>query len=281
MGAGGGGGGGQYGFADLAMRICLGSGGGGGGDHDNGSRAGQPGGIGGGIIFIAADSVSNSGTISANGGSGTNTTNIEGAGGGGAGGSILIYANSVNRGTTFTATGGSGGTTGAYKGGGGGQGGVGRIRIEATTITGGATSPPHYEAFGNPVHSGTYSAKCETTNTDDPDYSYAIAETFSVLPSYQSRIFATGYFYLSSSFPTTSGNHVTIMNSGSDWANVLSVSLADNDTLYVWNAVAGEPYAKGSPTVLSTGTWHRIDVEFAIEVFVSKLPGATDTKVQR
>jgi hypothetical protein len=212
QGAGGGGGGGMYGFNDLTMRICLGSGGGGGGDHDSGSVAGQSGGAGGGIIFIAANSVSNSGTISANGAAGTSTTGISGAGGGGSGGSILIYAGSVttNGATYFTATGGNGGTTGAYRGGGGGQGGVGRIRIEATTVTG-LTNPTYFVASGNPVHTGTYSAKSETTNSDDPDYGYAIAEAITFFDPAHSAIYATGYFYLADTFPTTAGEHVTIM----------------------------------------------------------------------
>ncbi|MFX1555401.1 MAG: hypothetical protein ACFFBV_15865, partial [Promethearchaeota archaeon] len=103
------------------------------------------------MIFIAADSVSNNGTIRSNGGSGTSTGDREGAGGGGSGGSILIQANSFTNSATFTATGGTGGARSSdpsYPGGGGGSGGVGRIRIEADTING--TTDPTASTAGIP-----------------------------------------------------------------------------------------------------------------------------------
>jgi len=163
VGAGGGGGGGLYGTATLAT-IFLGSGGGGGGSHDNLSLAGQTGGDGGGIIFIIANSLSNSGTISANGADGTATTDRRGASGGGAGGSILIQANSFTNSNTVTATGGTGGAASADingPGGGGGGGGVGRIRIEANSITG--TTNPAASTAGTPAGTSATWAAAEDT----------------------------------------------------------------------------------------------------------------------
>lgn len=276
VGGGGGGGGGQYGYADLATRICFGSGGGGGGDHDNGSLVGQPGGAGGGIIFIAADSVSNSGTIRANGGNGTSTTDRRGAGGGGSGGSILIHANSVTNSATLTATGGSGGAgsgVATNPGGGGGAGGVGRIRIEATSITG-TTNPTYFSATGNPVHTGTYSAMAVTDNTDDtgPDNG-AQAMSIADFPE-QSAIYASGWFYLSSTFPST--DYVALMQAVSLnpwWQNLLSVTMQVDRTLYVQNAATSpyEYYYPAIPTPLAVDTWHHIEMQIVISQTVGEI----------
>jgi len=106
-----------------------GSGGGGGGSIATGfagsSGAGGGSGSTGGIVFIAAKVLTNSGTISALGGNGGNGGNAAsgaaGGGGGGAGGAggvvVLIY-NSITLGTV-TVTGGTGGTAGTGIGGGG------------------------------------------------------------------------------------------------------------------------------------------------------------------
>jgi len=264
IGAGGGGGGGQYSFADLATRICLGSGGGGGGSHDSGLVVGAPGGAGGGIIFIAADSVTNNGTIAANGTAGTNTFNRRGAGGGGAGGSILIHANSATQSATFTATGGAGGASSgvpADPGGGGGGGGVGRIRLEAGVI-GGTTNPTYFNASGRPVHTGNFAATSVTDSTTDPVDIGGFAMGVADFPA-QSAIYAEGWFYLSASFPST--NYVTLMQGVSTtpgWQNVLNVTLANDNTLYVYEQQGGGFYP--SPTVLTTGAWHRIEAQFVI-----------------
>jgi adhesin/invasin len=162
---GGGGGGGLYGEATLA-NIFLGSGGGGGGDSDEGASNGADGADGGGIIFIIADSVSNSGTIRSNGGDGLAGglgSDPFGASGGGSGGSILIQANSFTNSATFTGTGGSGGArdTGTSAGAGGGDGGVGRVRIEADSITG--TTSPAASTDVTPVGSvATFAAAQDT-----------------------------------------------------------------------------------------------------------------------
>ena len=138
VGGAGGGGGGQYGVKELTT-LFVGSGGGGGGAHDATTAvAGGIGGNGGGIIFVIADSVTISGSttsITSSGTAGVDVASREGAGGGGSGGSILIHANSVSLGTDLVkASGGSGGAL-TTPGGGGGGGGIGRIRVEADTIT--------------------------------------------------------------------------------------------------------------------------------------------------
>ncbi len=147
----GAGGGGQYGVKELTT-LFLGSGGGGGGGHDSGPVSGGNGGDGGGIVFIMADSVTVSGSITSIGAAGVTAASREGAGGGGSGGSILIQANTATLGTSnVQATGGAGGARSATPGAGGGGGGIGRIRVEAA-ITG--TTNPTASASGPPGASG-------------------------------------------------------------------------------------------------------------------------------
>lgn len=119
-----------YGGASLtptSSKVFMGGGGGEG--HDNGLN-GSTGTAGGGIIFISAASIANSGsyTISANGVDNTVIAAGDGSGGGGAGGSILLnvpggYTNSI----TISAHGGKGGdhnNNTCHGTGGGGGGGV-------------------------------------------------------------------------------------------------------------------------------------------------------------
>jgi len=129
---GGGGGGGTYGNKSLT-KIYFGSGGG------EGATGSGVGGSGGGIIYISATTISNSGTIQANGQNGTNgSTNYHGPGGGGSGGSILLQSQTASLGTSgVTATGGSGGTIYEQVA---GAGGAGRIRLNTSNISG-STSP--------------------------------------------------------------------------------------------------------------------------------------------
>ena len=126
--------------------LDVDSGGGGGDSNEALIGDGQDGGAGGGIIFIMADSVTNSGTISSNGAAGLAggiDTDPFAASGGGSGGSIMVQANTFTNSATFTASGGGGGAVGGTgsAGSGGGEGGVGRIRIEVDAPTLGTITP--------------------------------------------------------------------------------------------------------------------------------------------
>lgn len=113
-------------------RVFMGGGGGGGHENDG---VGTPGGAGGGIILIRANSIVSTGScagrsISADGSAAADAVN-DGSGGGGAGGSVVMQVQSYSiTGTcplTFSASGGNGGssvTSGAHGGGGGGGQGV-------------------------------------------------------------------------------------------------------------------------------------------------------------
>ena len=89
-----------------------GGGGGGGCDITAGSASSGGGGGGGGAVWLAANTISNAGAISANGGNGANATGTTGAAGGGAGGGgglVAVITRSTSYGTV-TAAGGTGGT---------------------------------------------------------------------------------------------------------------------------------------------------------------------------
>jgi hypothetical protein len=108
----------------LRYNVTAGSGSGGGGAAYNTSLGGGGGGSGGsgGSMFIACESLTNAGTITAKGGNGGqggnhggagNNGSVGGGGGGGNGGAIfLIYTSLVNTGS-ITVAGGTGGAIGA------------------------------------------------------------------------------------------------------------------------------------------------------------------------
>ena len=130
-----------YGSAEL-LPLIGGSGGGGGSSRR--SFIGGGGGGGGGAILIAVSGVltvtNTTGQILADGGAagvtsspGCAAEDYQGAGGGGSGGAIRLVATTIAGNGPITANGGAAGTMcGGWNGGGGG---VGRIRLEAETLT--------------------------------------------------------------------------------------------------------------------------------------------------
>jgi len=148
-------------------KLYFGSGGGAGGTGYDGSWApdGTRGGDGGGVIYIAANTVNVSGAVTSTGEAGTNRADVggtdiaPGAGGGGAGGSLKIVGNTLNLGTSkVTANGGVGGTTGYSNYGGsyadfggyahGGAGGSGIVAVGYLSSIDGSTSPS-YTSLGS------------------------------------------------------------------------------------------------------------------------------------
>lgn len=138
----------SYGSADLST-LYFGGAGGNGGDGENNVAGGN----GGGIIFLSADTLSMSGSITADGDIGESDTaasSLNGGGGGGAGGSILIQGGNITIGTNkISADGGSGGSGGSDGGGDAGDGGAGsdgRTAIYFENFVSGSTSSPsHYQ----------------------------------------------------------------------------------------------------------------------------------------
>jgi uncharacterized repeat protein (TIGR01451 family) len=98
-------------FPATIDRIALG-GGGGAGTRNNtaGDNQASSGSAGGGIIFIRADSLTGTATLTANGANAYNITANDAGGGGGAGGTIVVLAaNGGESGLTLQANGGNGG----------------------------------------------------------------------------------------------------------------------------------------------------------------------------
>lgn len=157
----GGTGGNIAGDASLSKLIFGGAGGEGGADED-GHLPGY-GGNGGGIIFISASSLNNSGAISSNGENGgvggTNNPNGSngsgngmGGGGGGAGGSIFISSSVTNSGSITALKGSLGNGHPAN----GGNGSDGRIAIASPGSNFPTTSPVANEASLPAISGYTY-----------------------------------------------------------------------------------------------------------------------------
>ncbi len=98
-------------FPATIDRVAMGGGGGAGSrNNSDGDNQASAGAAGGGIIFIRADSLTGTATLTANGMSAYNGTANDAGGGGGAGGSIIILAaNGGESGLTLQANGGRGG----------------------------------------------------------------------------------------------------------------------------------------------------------------------------
>ncbi|OQB04954.1 MAG: hypothetical protein BWY19_01168 [bacterium ADurb.Bin212] len=143
-------GGSIVGQADLTTGIFMGGGGGGGGGFDDTAASTGPGQPGGGIIVVYTNSFSSSASLITNGVDGNSSDGDQGGGGAGAGGSVLIKARSAIIGSSkITANGGARGAEGSW----GGAGGVGRIRIEACSLSG-TTNPSASTAIGGHNYCG-------------------------------------------------------------------------------------------------------------------------------
>ena len=139
-------------FPATIDRVAMGGGGGAGtrnnSDGDTQASSGSPGG---GIIFIRTESITGTGTLSANGANAYNGTANDAGGGGGAGGTIVVLTSKGGEsGLTLSANGGSGGDawlTQAFalgqRHGPGGGGGGGVIFVSGTpaasSVSGGAS----------------------------------------------------------------------------------------------------------------------------------------------
>lgn len=199
--AGGAGGAGAYGAGGTAgiqngttdtTVITFGSKGGNGGEN---SGTYGVGGNGGGSVYLSANTVSVTGTITLNGSNGS-TPGQGGGGGGGSGGGLLIVGGAVTFSGTYSATGGNGATGGADNDGGGGGGAGGRRKIiyrtinvagETVTLTAGSggagTGTGSNGSNGNAGNSTNTELKCNST--------YAMGQTFTPDTT------ITGKFYIS------------------------------------------------------------------------------------
>lgn len=138
-------------FPATIDRIALGGGGGAGTrNNSDGDNLASSAAAGGGIIFIRADSLTGTATLTANGANAYNATANDAGGGGGAGGTMVVLAaNGGESGLTLQANGGNGGNawqsqayalTQRHGPGGGGGGGVLFVSgtPASTSVNGGA-----------------------------------------------------------------------------------------------------------------------------------------------
>ncbi|MEV5000148.1 Kelch repeat-containing protein [Nocardioides sp. LML1-1-1.1] len=122
-------------FATVGTDYVKGSGGGGGGGGKNLLGTAGAGGNGGGYVRITASKIVVNGTIDASGADGGSGINSSGGGGGGAGGGIWLAAPDIDLASAnvLDVTGGDGGAGPTDRQ--GGNGAVGRIRIDADTVS--------------------------------------------------------------------------------------------------------------------------------------------------
>jgi hypothetical protein len=116
------------------------------------------------------------------------------------------------------------------------------------------TSPPQ-------PNTGIYSARCESDNLATPQA--MVWKDFAD----ETSLLARTHLYLDPSFSISSGGHVTFMqfvDITPTWKNQLSVTIRDDLTLYIWNAIAGEAYGYGSTSTLSLGTWYTLEIQATI-----------------
>lgn len=127
-----------YGIA--ALLPLIGGSGGGGGGAPFGITAGGGGAGGGAILVASSGTITFTGTITAIGGKGADATfgnsREASAGGGGSGGAVRLVANTLTgSGGSIIVAGGSGGFRSGAAQENGGSGGIGRVRVEASTNT--------------------------------------------------------------------------------------------------------------------------------------------------
>ncbi|MDZ7379745.1 MAG: DUF2341 domain-containing protein, partial [candidate division KSB1 bacterium] len=209
-----------------------------------------------------------------------------GRGGGGSGGSILIRANTAVLGSSLvTANGGVGGAASA-PGAGGGSGGVGRIRIEAGSVTG--TTSPVASTGNAPTTGGATWAAAEDTllvglakNTpkrlrlqiSNEGTAAATGTTYRLEVSGANPASCATATY--SAVPTTATGHWQIVDSlnltdGSATTNV-TPGLTDENTAFV----AGQVKDTGNQTTgISLSTTEFTEIEFALQATANATNGA-------
>lgn len=229
-------------------RLFFGSGGGG------GSYSNSPngiGGVGGGIVYISATTIANSGTISVVGGSGAAGYGPEagaaGGGGGGSGGTIHLRASTITGGSIF-ASGGSGGA-GTYAGGSqGGAGGNGKVILYGNTVTNSSNVTPQQFSATNIDGTPTGTSVAKGLH-DKARYFAGTANDYITVPHAQSlqpnQLTVSVWFK-----PESSVNAITKFNGSTDgW-----VVIPGSSGFWCWiNGTWNSAVAK---TNLNDGAWH-------------------------
>lgn len=238
-------------------RLVMGGGGGAGGRNDAGPSSG---GTGGGIVFLKVNTITNPGSITANG-KNVGATENDGGGGGGAGGSIYITATNTGSlaGLNTSAVGGNGGTAWALTApsgtpgnrhgpGGGGGGGV--------ILANGALASMNV----NPGSAGittTANDKYGSTGLGDAGITVGIANNSTPEVEYPTQAWSCTDLAVeieTNKFTAAVGQQLTftIYVTNNTATNATGVSIIDqlpNGYTYVSNSTASGSYDSG------TGVW--------------------------
>ncbi|MHA2304107.1 MAG: DUF2341 domain-containing protein [Candidatus Hodarchaeales archaeon] len=109
------------------------------------------------------------------------------------------------------------------------------------------------------ANTGSYSAKCVMDSVASPQA--MVYEDFLD----ESNLFARIQIYLDPSLSIT--DRLTVMqyiDSSPSWQNLLSVTIDQDMTLYMWNAYDGEAYGYGVGNTISKGSWHTLEMQAKI-----------------
>ncbi|MHA2324967.1 MAG: DUF2341 domain-containing protein, partial [Promethearchaeota archaeon] len=109
------------------------------------------------------------------------------------------------------------------------------------------------------AYTGTYSAKCVLDDVATP--TARVSDDF---PD-ELNLYARVPIYLDPSLSIT--DRLTVMqfvDTSSGWQNIISVTIDQDMTLYMWNAVVGEAYGYQVGNTISTGTWHTLEAQAKI-----------------
>ncbi len=100
--------------------------------------------------------------------------------------------------------------------------------------------------------SGSYSAKGQVDTV-----SLAQAMIWKDITG-QTTIHAKVAIFVPTGFATT--DHVTVLQFLTGWTNIISATINDDMTLYLWNDIAGEAYGFQATSTLTTNAWHTFDM---------------------
>ncbi|MFX1524360.1 MAG: DUF2341 domain-containing protein, partial [Promethearchaeota archaeon] len=106
------------------------------------------------------------------------------------------------------------------------------------------------------VHTGNYSAKAQVDDVEN-----AQAMIWKDING-STSLFTEIYIYLDPSFYTS--DHVTIMqivDMSAGWQNLLSATIYQDMSLYMWNDYVDEAYGFQATNNISTGTWHLLEMQ--------------------
>ena len=123
---------------------------------------------------------------------------------------------------------------------------------------------------GTPVYAGSNSARSTVDTVTDAQAQYWWNVTSAT--TYYARI----YLYLDPGFFTS--DHVTVMqfiDTDAGWVNIIATSINDtDDTLYLWNDLAGEAYGFQATTPITRGVWHTLEMQATMATAAGANDGA-------